>query len=68
MKGSSARLVRKAVTFFWSDARKLRVRLYAGYAAEAGLGKGSESPCRRKTLAPESVASYNEVIPIPLVL
>ena len=38
MKGSSAvTLARKVEPFFWSDARKVRVWLCAGCAAEAGL-------------------------------
>jgi hypothetical protein len=38
MKGSSAaRLARKVESFFWSDARKVRVWLCADCAAEAGL-------------------------------
>ena len=41
MKGSAAaRLARKVEPFFWSDARKVRVWLCAGCAAEAGLGAG----------------------------
>jgi hypothetical protein len=39
MKGSSAAgLARKVEPFFWSDARKVRVWLCAGCAAEVGLG------------------------------
>lgn len=38
MRGSAAtRLARKVEPFFWSDARKVRVWLCAGCAAEAGL-------------------------------
>lgn len=41
MKGSaSARLAGKVEPFFWSDARKVRMWLCAGCAAEAGLGEG----------------------------
>lgn len=41
MKGSAAaKLARKVEPFFWSDARKVRVWLCAGCAAEAGLGAG----------------------------
>lgn len=39
MRGSSAaRLARKVEPFFWADARKVRVWLCAGCAAEAELG------------------------------
>lgn len=38
MRGSSAaRVARKVEPFFWFDARKIRVWLCAGCAAEAGL-------------------------------
>lgn len=38
MKGSAAAsLARKVEPFFWSDARKIRVWLCAGCAAEAGF-------------------------------
>jgi hypothetical protein len=41
MKGSAAaELARKVEPFFWADARKVRVWLCAGCAAEAGLGAG----------------------------